>query len=241
MGKRKKVAVQKARGARPLVTQRLEGISKDVFKKYYPLITELIGTHPGVYALYDAGELYYVGRSLDLHRRVKHHLKDRHLASWTHFSLYLVRREEHTHEIESLLVRIANPKGNRVVPRGRSSGPLVKALRRQIKQRQDEELRGLFSDFRQRKLKEKGGADNEKSSLVGLVTRRTPLFREYKGKDYVGALSPKGIITLRGKKYTSPSGAARSVIQHRGAVNGWWFWSIRDETGNWVKLKDLRK
>jgi hypothetical protein len=28
---------------------------------------------------------------------------------------------------------------------------------------------------------------------------------------------------------------------HRGAVNGWWFWSIKDETGNWVKLKDLRK
>jgi hypothetical protein len=233
---------RKAKGTtRPLVTKRLEGVSKDVFKKYYPIITDLIGNSPGVYALYDAGELYYVGRSLDLHRRVKHHLKDRHLASWTHFSLYLVRREGHTHEIESLLVRIANPKGNRVVPHGRSSGPLVKALEQLIKKKQDEERKDLFSDFRGRKLKEGGQEVSGPTSLAGLVARRTPIFREYKGKEYAGSLSPSGVITLNGKKFKSPSGAARSVIHHRGAVNGWWFWSIKDETGNWVKLKDLRK
>jgi hypothetical protein len=241
MAKKGQVCRKPDRATRPLVTKRLEGVSKDVFKKYYPLITDLIGNSPGVYALYDAGELYYVGRSLDLHRRVKHHLKDRHLASWTHFSLYLVRREEHTHEIESLLVRIANPKGNRVVPRGRSTGPLVKALRQQIKQKQNEELKGLFSDFRGHKLTSKARETSEKSTLVGLVTRRSPLFREYKGREYVGSLSPGGVITLRGRKFTSPSGAARSVIHHGGAVNGWWFWSVKDEAGNWVKLKDLRK
>ena len=34
--------------------------------------------------------------------------------------LYLVRRTQHIDELESLLVRVANPKGNRVVPRGRA-------------------------------------------------------------------------------------------------------------------------
>lgn len=85
--------VNKSPTSRPLVLDRLENVSKDVFKKYYPLITELVGNSPGIYALYDGADLYYVGKSTELRKRVRHHLRDRHLASWTHFSLYLVRRE----------------------------------------------------------------------------------------------------------------------------------------------------
>lgn len=36
-----KKKAQKKRTARSLVTNRLENVSKDVFKAYYPLITEL--------------------------------------------------------------------------------------------------------------------------------------------------------------------------------------------------------
>lgn len=81
-----KKKAQKKRTARSLVTNRLENVSKDVFKTYYPLITELVGDSPGIYALYDGDELYYVGKSIELRKRVRHHLRDRHLASWTHFS-----------------------------------------------------------------------------------------------------------------------------------------------------------
>lgn len=35
----------KQRQARPLVINRLENVSKDVFKQYYPLITELVAAH----------------------------------------------------------------------------------------------------------------------------------------------------------------------------------------------------
>src|SRR3990167_6100437 len=135
----------KQRQTRPLVINRLENVSKDVFKQYYPLITELVGDSPGIYALYDDRDLYYVGKSTELRKRVKQHLKDRHLASWTHFSLYLARREDHIHEIESLLVRIANPKGNRVIPRGKSTGVLVKQLKKLIQERQRLELASLFA------------------------------------------------------------------------------------------------
>src|SRR5450759_4952616 len=128
----------KVRKPRDLLSNRLEKISKDVFKQYFPLITQLVSDSPGIYALYDGEDLYYVGKSTELRKRVRQHLRDRHLASWTHFSLYLVRREEHIHEIESLLVRIANPKGNRVVPRGKSTGVLVKQLKRLIQQKQKE-------------------------------------------------------------------------------------------------------
>lgn len=228
------------RSPRTLVTNRLENVSKDVFKTYYPLITELVGDSPGVYALYDGGDLYYVGKSFELRKRVRHHLRDRHLASWTHFSLYLTRKEEHIHEIESLLVRIANPKGNRVVPHGKSAGALVNTLKSRIKQRQKEELAQLFSSTKPVRKSGKINGKGRPSTLVDLVEKRVTLYRTYKGKEYKATLSPKGIITFAGKKHASPSGAARAVLKQPRAVNGWMFWYIRDAHGDWVRLADYR-
>lgn len=233
---------KKSPSSHPLVLDRLENVSKDVFKKYYPLITELVGNSPGIYALYDGADLYYVGKSTELRKRVRHHLRDRHLASWTHFSLYLVRREEHIHEFESLLVRIANPKGNRVIPRGKSTGALVKELKRLIQKKQKEELDQLFSSknaagrvARQVVAANKSAKSRE---IVGLVSKRTPLYRTYKGKEYQAFLSPKGLITFNGQQYSSPSAAAKAVIKNKRAVNGWSFWYIKDVNGDWVRLMD---
>jgi len=224
-------------GVRTLVTQKLEHVSKAVFERYLDQITQLVGDSPGVYALYDEGELYYVGKSVDLRNRVKHHLKDRHGASWTHFSVYLTRREEHIHEIESLLVRIANPTGNRVVPKGRSSGPLLKLLQRHIKQRQQEELASLFG--RRPSRRAVAPDRNEEGELVGLVSVKTRLRRTYRGKDYTAVLLPKGQIVVRGRRFLSPSAAAQSIA--RGGINGWYFWWVEKPDGEWVKLKEIRR
>ncbi|MFO1308915.1 MAG: hypothetical protein U1F64_10800 [Burkholderiales bacterium] len=230
-----------ARRTRPLIINRLENVSKDVFKKYYPQITDLVGSSPGIYALYDGSELYYVGRSNELRRRVKHHLLDRHLASWTHFSLYLARREDHIHEIESLLVRIANPKGNRVIPRGRSTGVLVHRLKAMIKERQKAELAELFQDKHaagrvvHRRTVSEGAA-----SLAGLVSKRTKLYRTYKEKEYTASLSPNGLVTFAGKRYKSPTAAAKAVVRRKSAINGRAFWYIRDASGQWVRLLDYK-
>lgn len=230
-----------ARKPRDLLSNRLEKVSKDIFKKHYPLITELIGDSPGIYALYDGNDLYYVGKSTELRKRVRQHLRDRHLASWTHFSLYLVRREEHIHEMESLLVRIANPKGNRVVPRGNSTGALVKTLKRLIRQRQMDELDALFGSRKRQakpRIKKHG---NHPASLVGLVSKRALLFRQYKGRDYTAKLNSKGKITFNGKTYSTPTGAAKAVIGANRAVSGWVFWYIKDADGNWIRLEDYRE
>jgi hypothetical protein len=216
---------------RTLVVNRLEMGSKDVFRQHYGLITELIGDSPGVYALYDENELYYVGKSTDLRKRVAHHLRDRHFAGWTHFSLYLVRNEDHIHEIESLLVRIAHPKGNRVVPRGKSRGPLLKQLRSLVKQKQKQELVDLFGS---KPVEPKIVKLEHESTLKGLVKRRTPLYRTYKGKEHTATLYPNGTIAFQGKQFGSASAAAKAVA--KGSVNGWKFWYIEDLNGEWVKL-----
>lgn len=232
---------RKPRSARDLLSNRLEKVSKDVFKAHYPLITQLVGESPGIYALYDGDELYYVGKSTELRKRVRQHLRDKHLASWTHFSLYLVRREEHIHEIESLLVRIANPKGNRVIPQGNSTGALVKTLKRLIRLRQMDELNALFGSRKKQSKPRTKKHGNHPESLVGLVSRRATLFKHYKGRDYTAKLSPKGTIVFNGKTYTSPTGAARAVIGADRAVSGWVFWYIKDADGNWVRLEDYRE
>ena len=228
--------------ARPLVVNRLENVSKDIFRKYYDLITELVGDSPGIYALYDGSDLYYVGKSTELRKRVRHHLKDRHLASWTHFSLYLARREEHIHEIESLLVRIANPKGNRVIPRGRSTGALVKLLKKSIQGKQKQELQEMFGDKHAAGRRSVAGVTGGKlPPLVGLVTKRTKLYRTYNGREYSASINPQGVINYQGKKYNSATAAAKAVVKRKGAINGRHFWYIRNANGDWVRLRDYRK
>lgn len=224
---------------RSLVINRLERVSKDLFRKYYELITELVSKSPGVYALYDDDELYYVGKSTDLKKRVRQHLKDRHLKSWTHFSFYLVRKVEHIHEIESLIVRIANPKGNRVIPKGKSRGPLLNQLKAMVVQRQKEELRELFGG-KAIPLQAAKKVNNGQRSLIGLVSKKTSLSRNYKGEQYTASLHPDGTILLKGKKYNSPTAAAKAVVD-RSSVNGWRFWYIKDLNGDKIKLDRFKE
>lgn len=219
----------------PLITHTLEGISKTVFKNYAELITNLIGRSPGVYALYDDLGLYYVGKSVDLKGRVLIHLKDRHKASWSYFSLYLLKDERYVDEMESVLIRIANPKGNRIKPKGRSDGSMLKKLKDMVKQKQDEEFAEMF----ELKVKSNKKLRKAKSStLVGLVKRNTQLFRTYKREEYKATLTPQGKIKLAGKIFNSPSSAGKSVVRH--GCNGWRFWYLKDENNDVISLDELR-
>jgi hypothetical protein len=215
-----------------LFTESLENISRNLFRDHIEIIKELVGNSSGIYALYDENELYYVGRASALKRRVHQHLRDRHDAQWTHFSLFLIKRADYIGDIESLLVRIAEPIGNRAKPKGRDSKVLIGKLKKLIRQKHKEELRELISG---RSSKRQIKKVNPRRTLTGLVEKRTPIYRTYKGKEYRALLTPKGLIYLNNKTYTSPTAAAKSIIKN-GAVNGWSFWTIKNATGEWVKL-----
>ena len=69
----------------------------------------------GIYALYDNHGLYYVGlTNFSLRGRIQKHTQDRHKDNWERFSWYHIRDLEHTKDIETILLRIIDPKGNRV-------------------------------------------------------------------------------------------------------------------------------
>jgi len=221
-----------------LVVKKLEGVSKLIFRDYHKQITELIGNSHGIYALYDENELYYVGKSTDLKNRVKQHLKDRHLASWTHFSLYLVRNAEHISEIESLIIRVANPKGNAKKYKTDKGTSLLKQLQALVKQRQQVEFNIMFSTTID-KREQTPRTDKHQFALHGLVQKKTALYRTYKGKEYRALLTPRGKIKFNGKIYETPTAAAMSIVS-RTSVNGWTFWYFKNAEGEWARLSDLR-
>ena len=119
--------------SRPIVSGYLEKVSADIFDRYKGEIISVIAEHQGIYALYNKNKLHNVGLASDLKNRIKQHLKDKHQDKWTHFSLYIIRREEHTKEVESLFLRIYRPKGNVVKGKLRRAINLLPKLKAQVK------------------------------------------------------------------------------------------------------------
>ena len=91
----------------------LENISGDVFDQYPSVIRDLIKGKSGVYVLYRNDSLYYVGLAKNLMGRLNAHTRDRHQSKWTRFSVYLTIHDDHIKELESLMLRVVKPRGNR--------------------------------------------------------------------------------------------------------------------------------
>jgi len=123
-----------------LVIEHLEGISRAAIKRYPDIITEFVRRKSGVYALYKGGSLYYVGLAKNLRSRLHGHLRDRHADAWDHFNVYLTQSDEHLKELESLVLRIASPMGNRVTGKFMSSKDLLRVFRQRIVESQKREL-----------------------------------------------------------------------------------------------------
>jgi hypothetical protein len=231
------VAKQKA-----LVSQYLENISREVLQKYKDIIREYVKRRHGVYALYRGTRLYYVGLASNLRSRLSHHLRGRHANTWDRFSVYLTVGDEHLRELESLVLRIASPKGNKQLGKFARSEDLRRRFRRQIAQYQKIELNRLFGLTTQTeaaKLKNRVKTDGRLPTLARYVSKRFKIRFDYKGRRYIGRVRSDGTINFRGKIYTSPSSAA-SAITHR-AMDGWKVWYYQRAPGDWVLLDELRK
>jgi len=233
----------------PLVTQHLEKISRDMLEDYLDIIRGYIKNREGVYALYRRGKLHYVGLASNLMRRLKQHLKDRHGQSWDRFSIYLTIGDQHMKELESLILRIVNPPGNKVQGKFSKSENLKNKIRRDINVRLREERDRLLGKRaprrkaapakRPRRVKAKKAGRTPVlapfvKQLAGQVLKAT-----YKGTTYRARVRKDGSISHKGVVYTSPSLAANAAQPH--ARNGWSFWKYERSPGYWVKLDSLRK
>jgi hypothetical protein len=110
-------------------------------------LTELLRGHSGIYVLYKDDSVYYVGLARSLHGRVRWHLRDRHAGKWNSFKVFLIQRVGYLKDIETLVLNIAMPKGNRALGRLPRSGNLNRALWEVLKEHQ-RKIRGLRKALR---------------------------------------------------------------------------------------------
>ena len=219
--------------SRPIVIGHLEKISSRMFERYPEQITGLVKQGQGVYALYRRDKLYYIGLASDLERRIKWHLKDKHKGKWDRFNLYMIKKTDHIREVESLLIRIADPEGNKLRGKLKGSKNLERALKAAVKQRQYEE-REIF--FEQRKRDRKKGkrrkvkkrrkkAEGVERPLKGTFPGGKVIYATYKGKEYKAWVYGGGTIKMipSGQLFDSPSMAGISVTKKK-TKNGWRFW-----------------
>lgn len=227
-----------------LVCQHLEHISRRALEDYQHIIRNYARNREGVYALYKSGKLYYVGLASDLQVRLTHHLKDRHEKAWDTFSLYITIGDKHLKELESLLLRVVEPRpeGNKQGGKFANSENLRRRFKRDIKAQQGQELEMLIggkSGLRG-KLRIHVQEAEDPAELTKYMNGRGPwkLKAVYKGKTVKARVRRDGKIRFGGQLFDSASGAARAAVGR--AANGWHFWRYERAPGDWVRLQKLR-
>ena len=234
-----------ARRSRTLIVRYLERVSIEIFSKFPRLLPDLVGRQHGVYSLYKGNRLYYVGLATSLKSRIKHHLKDKHAAKWDKFSLYLVRKEDHIRELESVIMRIASPSGNTARGKLPRAENLRQELMARIKKAQREQLAEVVGPKKQtdraksRSTRREVSATRGTPTLAPYIKRGFRIRREYKGVMYTAKVYRSGTINLAGRLYNSPSTASKAVAGR--SSDGWIFWRYKNKSGEWVPLNHLRK
>lgn len=236
---------KKARKSKPIVEAYLERIGQKVFTDFSSVITEIIKRHQGIYALYKKDKLYYIGLASNLKNRIKHHLNDKHKNYWTHFSLYIISKQEHIKEFESVILRIAYPKGNR--QKGKLAGsknirPLLKKKLNAEWKRKRSEILNTKKPAKLKKKTKRKFTKTPKSDrpLKGVFPGGKVLYAKYKAKEHKAWVNRLGRIRFNGKYYDTPTAAGKAIIT-KGAINGWNFWKYKDKSGELRKIADLRK
>ena len=223
----------------PLVTEHLEGISWKVLRDYSSIVRQYIRRRHGVYALYKRDKLHYVGLASNLMGRLRHHLRDRDKGKkgkWNRFSVYLTINVRHMKELESLLLRIADPPGNKQKGKFAKSANLKRRLKADIRDFLAVHVGDLLGSRRNRT-----GKSRRETAISGIgirIRKRMRLRAKYKGKVYKASLRKSGKISMNGKVFDSPSAAAKKIL--RRSANGWRFWKVERSPGNWVRLRELR-
>lgn len=175
---------------KPLVCKHLENISGDVLSRYRNVIRDYVKGQHGVYALYQKNRLQYVGLASNLRSRLGQHLKDRHAGTWDTFSVYFTVTDEHLRELESLVLRIATPKGNKLAGQFFNSEDLRPRFRKQITQYHRLELARILGLGARHDIGKVNG--RTKVAAVAKKNGRIPTLAKHVSKPFTIRMTYKG-------------------------------------------------
>jgi hypothetical protein len=226
--------------AKQLVSQYLENISREALEKYQEIVRNYVRDRQGVYALFRRGKLYYVGLAHNLRSRLQTHLRDHHADSWDRFSVYLTIGDAHLKELESLVLRIIKPKGNKLKGKFLRAENLRRRFADEIQQTQKSELISMMGKIISTKEIIPRKIAGKKAALARYISGPMKLRANYKGSVITAQVRRDGTIRFDGKKYFSPSVAGARACERR-SCNGWTFWKYERAPGDWVLLDNLRR
>lgn len=108
-------------------------------------LEKVLKKYSGIYVLYNNDKPYYVGLATDLDRRMRHHLRDKHKGRWTTFKIFRIAKIKYLKDLETLILNIDKPEGNKITGRLPSiyklTEPFKNALREEKKALRKEEKR----------------------------------------------------------------------------------------------------
>jgi hypothetical protein len=93
-------------------------------------LQEITRGYSGLYFLYKRNTLYYIGLAKNLYWRLVSHTKNKHSGHWDSFAIFRVGRVRYLKDVESLLLRAAQPPGNSVGGNFHRDADLTKVLKR---------------------------------------------------------------------------------------------------------------
>ena len=228
----------------PLVCQYIEGLSSEALETYAPIIRDFVGRRHGVYALYRREKLYYVGLATNLRRRLNAHLRNRNRGHWDRFSVYLTIDHRYLKELESLAIRIAQPRGNKQRGKFARSENLTRTLRHRWREQKKNEWLALIGrkpqtvNSNDQSTRTRRG-HHKRPTLARYVSHAMSLRAQFKKKAYKARVRKNGTIRVAKRVFNSPSKAAAFVLGRK--INGWWFWMYERAPGQWVRLRELRR
>jgi|ERR1035437_9560519 hypothetical protein len=123
-----------------LIKWPLENIKAESFDVINKELKQILGKHPGIYAFYYNKKLVKVGMASELHRRMNSQWKDKKLK-WNNFSIFVIRNIKFLRDLETTIVRIAKPKGNKIEGRVPQENYLKRILSKKIKDKQSAKAR----------------------------------------------------------------------------------------------------
>ena len=135
------------------------------------------------------------------------------------------------------------PAGNKQKGKLPRSEDIRRAFARDMRQRQNTELRSLLG----REIPivvddsaDEDTADGRRPVLAGFFRKSTKLIATHKGKRLTARVLRDGRIRFDGTLYNAPSLAGAAACNRR-TCNGWTFWQYERAPGDWVPLDCLRK
>lgn len=117
----------------------LKGMTKPLPKEilqdpvFEDKLKEIMKEYGGIYALYSKNKPYYVGLTVNFDQRINAHLNNHHENNWDSFAIFHIKKIAYLKDIETIITRIIDLKGN--IQRGKvpRNGDINRELKKILK------------------------------------------------------------------------------------------------------------